>query len=232
MFDKAAHTFICKMEVALQLTEYDSLRGMKGEDDKRSEWYFSVYDFINFVSDRDECGEAYARETLERLAKEEPWYASDIAGGCRNLKFHGSGEKETPCMTVNGLLCLLGKLDETNLVKVVRFEIVKGVFTRYLRGDMSLIKEVRENAVSEAPTTTPVNAMAAMANCTNPCNPKKRKQIEKLELAEHDLKVRRMGVGTVRDFVEVMSMLDEDWKEDKRLVQQTKDWCQNLVFSL
>jgi len=215
------------MEVALQLTEYYSLRGMKGEDDKRSQWYFSVYDFINFVSDHDECGEAYARETVERLAKEEPWYASDIAGGCRNLKFHGSGEKETPCMTVNGLLCLLGKLDETNLVKVVRFEIVKGVFTRYLRGDMSLIKEVRENAVSEAPTTTPVNAMAAMANCTNP---KKRKQIEKLELAEHDLKVRRMGVGTVRDFVEVMSMLDEDWKEDKRLVQQTKDWCQNHVL--
>ena len=229
MFDKADHTFICKMEVALQLTEYYSLRGMKGEDDKRSEWYFSVYDFINFVSDRDECGEAYARETLERLAKEEPQYTSEVAERCRNLKFHGSGEKETPCMTVSGLQCLLNMLGVANSVC---FEIVEDVFIRYLSGDMSLIKEVRENAVSEAPTTTPVNAMAAMANCTNPCNPKKRKQIEKLELAEHDLKVRRMGVGTVRDFVEVMSMLDEDWKEDKRLVQQTKDWCQNLVFSL
>ena len=224
MFDKAAHTFICKMEVALQLTEYYSLRGMKGEDDKRSEWYFSVYDFINFVSDRDECGEAYARETVERLAKEEPWYASDIAGGCRNLKFHGSGEKETPCMTVNGLLCLLGKLDETNLVKVVRFEIVKGVFTRYLRGDMSLIKEVRENAVSEAPTTTPVNVMAAMAN------PKKRKQLAELELDERDLKVRRMCVELVHDFVKAMSTLDEDWQEDEGLVQRTMDWCQNRVL--
>jgi len=212
------------MEVALQLTEYDSLRGMKGEDDKRSEWYFSVYDFINFVTDRDECGESYARETVERLAKEEPQYASEVAERCRNLKFHGSGEKETPCMTVGGLQCLLNMLDE---VDFVCFEIVEDVFIRYLSGDMSLIKEVRENAVSEAPTTTPVNAMAAMANCTNP---KKRKQIEKLELAEHDLKVRRMGVGTVRDFVEVMSMLDEDWKEDKRLVQQTKDWCQNHVL--
>ena len=227
MFDKADHTFICKMEVALQLTEYYSLRGMKGEDDKRSQWYFSVYDFINFVSDHDECGEAYARETVERLAKEEPWYASDIAGGCRNLKFHGSGEKETPCMTVNGLLCLLGKLDETNLVKVVRFEIVKGVFTRYLRGDMSLIKEVRENAVSAAPklpTTTPVNVMAAMAN------PKKRKQLAELELDERDLKVRRMCVELVHDFVKAMSTLDEDWQEDEGLGQKTKDWCQNRVL--
>ena len=226
MFDKADHTFICKMEVALQLTEYYSLRGMKGEDDKRSQWYFSVYDFINFVSDHDECGEAYARETVERLAKEEPWYASDIAGGCRNLKFHGSGEKETPCMTVNGLLCLLGKLDETNLVKVVRFEIVKGVFTRYLRGDMSLIKEVRENAVSAAPKlpTTPVNVMAAMAN------PKKRKQLAELELDERDLKVRRMCVELVHDFVKAMSTLDEDWQEDEGLVQRTMDWCQNRVL--
>ena len=226
MFDKADHTFICKMEVALQLTEYYSLRGMKGEDDKRSQWYFSVYDFINFVSDRDECGQAYARETLERLAKEEPWYASDIAGGCRNLKFHGSGEKETPCMTVNGLRWLLDMLDEMNLVKVVRFEIVKDVFIRYLRGDMSLIKEVRENAVSAAPKlpTTPVNVMAAMAN------PKKRKQLAELELDERDLKVRRMCVELVHDFVKAMSTLDEDWQEDDRLVQKTKDWCQNRVL--
>lgn len=214
------------MEVALQLTEYYSLRGMKGEDDKRSQWYFSVYDFIKFVTDRHEHGESYARETLERLAKEEPWYASDIAGGCRNLKFHGSGEKETPCMTVNGLRWLLDMLDEMNLVKVVRFEIVKDVFIRYLRGDMSLIKEVRENAVSAAPKlpTTPVNVMAAMAN------PKKRKQLAELELDERDLKVRRMCVELVHDFVKAMSTLDEDWQEDDRLVQKTKDWCQNRVL--
>ena len=227
MFDKADHTFICKMEVALQLTEYYSLRGMKGEDDKRSQWYFSVYDFIKFVTDRHEHGESYARETLESLAEEEPEYTFEVAGRCRNLKFHGSGEKETPCMTVNGLLCLLGKLDEMNLVKVVRFEIVKDVFTRYLRGDMSLIKEVRENAVSAAPklpTTTPVNVMAAMAN------PKKRKQLAELELDERDLKVRRMCVELVHDFVKAMSTLDEDWQEDEGLVQRTMDWCQNRVL--
>ena len=79
MFDKADHTFICKMEVALQLTEYYSLRGMKGEDDKRSQWYFSVYDFIKFVTDRHEHGESYARETLESLAEEEPEYTFEVA---------------------------------------------------------------------------------------------------------------------------------------------------------
>ena len=34
-------------------------------------------------------------------------------------------------------------------------------------------------------------------------------------------------MDTVRQFAEVMSMLDEDWKDDTRLVQQTKDFCKN-----
>ena len=88
----------------------------------------------------------------------------------------------------------------------------------------SLIKEVRENAVSAAPTTTPVNVMAAMAN------PKKRKQLAELELDERDLKVRRMCVELVHDFVKAMSTLDEDWQEDEGLVQRTMDWCQNRVL--
>ena len=103
-------------------------------------------------------------------------------------------------------------------------EIVEDVFTLYLSGDMSLIEEVRKNAASDAPTTTPVNVMAAMAN------PKKRKQLAELELDERDLKVRRMCVELVHDFVKAMSTLDEDWQEDEGLVQRTMDWCQNRVL--
>ena len=50
-----------------------SLRGMEGEDGK---WYFSVYDFINFVTGH-ERGNAYARMTFERLIKEGSQYASE-----------------------------------------------------------------------------------------------------------------------------------------------------------
>ena len=46
---------------------------MEGEDGK---WYFSVYDFINFVTGH-ERGNAYARMTFERLMKEGSQYASE-----------------------------------------------------------------------------------------------------------------------------------------------------------
>ena len=53
-------------------------------------------------------------------------YASEVVTNCYNLKFHGSGEKETPCMTVRGLqrlLLILGKV-------VAQYRaIVESVFT-------------------------------------------------------------------------------------------------------
>ena len=64
---------MCKMEVALKLTENASLRGMRNEEGMR---YFSVYDFINFVSNH-ERGDSYARKTFERLIKEGSQYASE-----------------------------------------------------------------------------------------------------------------------------------------------------------
>ena len=68
---------------------------MEGEDGK---WYFSVYDFINFVTGH-ERGNAYARMTFLRLTKEGSQYASEVVTNCYNLKCNGSGEKITPCMT-------------------------------------------------------------------------------------------------------------------------------------
>ena len=40
----------------------------------------------------------------------------------------------------------------------------------------------------------------------------KRKQLDEMEFAEREIKLRSMRVDTVRNFSEVMSMLDEDWK--------------------
>ena len=45
------------MEVALKLTENASLRGMQNDDGM---WYWSVFDFINFVTGR-ELGSSYGR---------------------------------------------------------------------------------------------------------------------------------------------------------------------------
>ena len=79
---------------------------------------------------------------------------SEVVTNCYNLKFHGSGEKETPCMTVRGLqrlLMLLGGKVAAQYREIR--EIVESVFTRYTAGDTSLRhgseheKETRELAL-------------------------------------------------------------------------------------
>ena len=110
------------MEVALKLTENASLRGMQNDDGM---WYWSVFDFINFVTGR-ELGSSYGRVTLLRLTNSSQ-YASEVVTNCNNLKFPGSGEKETPCMTLRGLQRLLLILG--GKVASQYREIVESVFT-------------------------------------------------------------------------------------------------------
>ena len=72
-----------KMEVALKLTENESLRGMRNED---GVWYFSVYDFVNFVTGH-ELGHDYAYQTFKRLVKSGSEHANDILTNCQDVKF-------------------------------------------------------------------------------------------------------------------------------------------------
>ena len=83
------------MEVALQLTDNASLRGLEGEDGK---WYFSVYDFINFVTGH-EPGHDYAYQTFKRLVKPGSEHANEVASNCSYFQFPCQGQKSTPCMT-------------------------------------------------------------------------------------------------------------------------------------
>ena len=79
------HTHARKMEVALKLTENESLRGMRNED---GVWYFSVYDFVNFVTGH-ELGHDYAYQTFKRLVKPGSEHANDILTKCQDVKFSG-----------------------------------------------------------------------------------------------------------------------------------------------
>jgi hypothetical protein len=128
-------------------------------------------------------------------------------------------------MTIRGLQRLLMILG--GKVAAEFREIVEGVFTRYMAGDTSLIEEIRDNAASDAP----VNVMARTALEQEPVTLDKRKQIDELDFAERAENLRRTRVETVCKFAEVMSMLDTDWKDDTRLVQQTKDFCKNGLLT-
>ena len=73
--------------------------------------------------------------------------------------------------------------------------------------------------------------MARTALEQEPVTLGKRKVIDEMEYAERHENLRRTRMDTVHRFAEVMSMLDEDWKDDTRLLQQTKDFCKNGLLS-
>jgi len=76
---------------------------MEGEDGK---WYFSVYDFINFVTGH-ELSSSYARTLFCRLVKDGSEHANEVATDCSYFQFPCQGQKSTPCMTIRGLQRLL-----------------------------------------------------------------------------------------------------------------------------
>ena len=88
-----------KMEVALQLTDNASLRGMEGDEGM---WYWSVYDFVNFVTGR-EPGDDYGGLVFRRLVKPGSEHAEAVRSLCSDCQFPGERQKPTPCMTLRGL---------------------------------------------------------------------------------------------------------------------------------
>jgi hypothetical protein len=139
-----------------------------------------------------------------------------------HLKFAGSGQKGTPCMTIKGLARLLMIL--SGKVAAEYRAIAEGVMTRYLGGDASLLPEIRANAASNAPLNQACRAALEQEPVTG-----KRKEMEDLDISERRVKIQENGIKNIHLFAETMSMLDANWKQDARLVRQTKDLLQNVV---
>jgi hypothetical protein len=222
----------------LNLTENAALRGMKVEAEgveEKEKWWFSVYDFVNFVCDKDPKG-PYAKSTFQRLIKNDSEYAKEVDTLCIGLKFAGRGQQLTPCMTIRGLQRLLMILG--GKVAAEYRAIAEGVMTRYLAGDTTLLAEIRANAASNTPLNQACRAALEQEPVTG-----KRKEMEDLEISERQAKLADMHVKTQENgiknqensiknihlFAETMAFLDADWKQDARLVRQTKDLLQNAV---
>ena len=83
-------------------------------------WYFSVYDFINFVTGR-EPGNEYAGNLFRRLVKPGSEHAEDIRSLWSDVKFPGNKQKPTPAMTIRGLQRLLMMLSNIkNMTSLAR----------------------------------------------------------------------------------------------------------------
>ena len=115
-----------------------TLRGME----KDGQMVFSVYDFIHRACDHKDDG-ANSRKILERLRKTGGDFAPEIDGLCIMCKFPGQGQRETPCMSVRGLMVLLNILGG-KVSRAFREESFK-ILQRYLDGDTTMCIEIENN---------------------------------------------------------------------------------------
>ena len=212
------------MTTWLNLTENAALRGMLVEAegvDEKDKWWFSVYDFIDFVCDKYH-NRTYAHTAFLRLTKDGSEHQKPVLTDCKYCQFPGARQRNTPCMTLRGLQRLLMILG--GKVAAEYRAIAEGIFTRYIGGDPSLFAEIRANAASHAPVHQAFRAALEQEPVTG-----KRREMEDLDISERVAKTRILHIDGIRAFAETMAFLDAEWRLDARLVRQTKDLLQNAV---
>jgi len=116
-----------------------SVRGMLGPDGIQA---FSVYDFMTIACNKPDKS-SYANTTFFRLTQDDSEFKNRILAHCKYMKFPGSGQRETPCMTLEGLLVLSHCLGD-KLSQAFRDETLN-VLQRYLDGDSTMHAEIDEN---------------------------------------------------------------------------------------
>lgn len=162
--------------------------------DEGVQW-FSSYDFMTKMCKHQDKGNA-ARKEFSRIVADGSEYQQEVAGLCRYLKFPGTGQRPTPCMTIRGLQRLLMILG--GKVAAEFRAIVEGTFTRVMAGDQSLIEVINANAASQAPVQQAFRAALAQEP-VDPvldeyCLDRKRK-FDEMELEErrHHLEMDKRG---------------------------------------
>ena len=216
----------------LKLTSNASVRGTVAPDGSQR---FSVYDFI-CVACQKPTSSNYGRVTYSRLISDDSEFKDEVGLACYNLKFAGSGQRETPTMTLRGLQRLLLILG-SKVASEFRV-LLEGTFTRVMAGDPSLIEVISSNAASDAP----IHQAYRQALAQEPVAPvldeivRKRKAEEdqalfEMEMTERHAKVKDGYVARIKDFVSVMDMLNADWKSDARLCLQLQDSLKNVVLN-
>ena len=129
---------------------------------------FSVYDFMDLACP-NQC-DSWTKMKWKRLIAEDSEFQKEIKFTMEYLKYENVTYKEirslnehgvtlnnakkrrfrkTPVMTLQGLQGLMMILG--GKVAAEFRQIVLGVFTRYMSGDLSMLEEIRENAASSAP---------------------------------------------------------------------------------
>jgi hypothetical protein len=97
--------------------------------------YLSIFDIISVAGGQKADA---SRKIWERISKN---YPDEVVTLCHNFKFPGAGQRETPCVDVNGLVKLLMWIPGK---KAQEFRnLTANTMVRYLGGDTSLATEIQ-----------------------------------------------------------------------------------------
>jgi hypothetical protein len=216
-------------------------QSIRGKEHEGAQW-FSVYDFMSIS-----CGKvgkvSYAKNTFSRLVQDGSEYKNELDTICVYLKFSGTGQRETPCMTIRGLQRLLMILG--GKVAADFRAIVEGTFTRVMAGDQSLIEVINANAASQEPVQQAYRAALAqepVAPVLDDFCLKRRREREDLlfdmEMAERKLaleeKRRLHRVSLIEDTSVAMKAINDlkDWANvDERTKLQAEAHIKNVLFN-
>lgn len=101
------------------------------------------------------------------------------------------------------------------------------IIKRYLAGDHSLITEIQANAQS----SLPIAQMARESmNIVSDEEMTRKRRREELEMERIHIENQKQSQASITDFINTMQLLDPNWKNDTRLVIQTKDRLKNIVL--
>ena len=215
----------------LFLTKNTSLRGVEAADGVQ---YFSVYDFLNFLTGH-ERGDEHASKVFFDLIDESE-HGEELGGRCNEFKVQGPQGAETPCMALCGLQWLLANVGGKAAAQCR--EIAESVFARLKASSSSgdafhpfLDEEGRRgdiDAASGAPGSAQSKALDTL-DALESVRLGKRKQTDELECIERVAKVCEL-IKSVQGFADSMTMLDSDWKDDACLVRRVRDFARYSVL--
>ena len=209
--------------LVLNLTSDASVRGMVAPDGTHR---FSVYDFITMACQKTDGG-VYARKVFSRLIDDSSEYKNEVVASCHDLKFPGSGQRDTPTMTLRGLQRLLLILG-TKVAAEFR-ALLEGTFTRVMAGDTSLIEVIRANSASDAPIQQAYRQALAQEPVEQPMLDDMARKRKANALLEVEIQERR--IACVERVASMMDILDPDWKRDTEFCRQLQDNLKNSILN-
>lgn len=207
--------------------------------------YYAVYDAINFLCNKSERS-SYGNTTFFRLTQDSSEFRDELLTLCKNLKFPGKGQRETPCMTIRGLQRLIMILG--GKVAAEYREIVESTFTRVMAGDKSLIEVINANAASSAPVQQAFRAALAQEPAApvldEMCGVKRREREElelDMDLVERKLRLEEMKLrleesrrlNLMQHTTQALTLIDtikHHASMDERTKLQFEDHIKNLIL--